>query len=323
MICKIGSINCLNFKSVSKKDVSLFAKILREQNYDIIAFQEIQSKEAMDKILLELNNGTNKPWEGFHESQSETRTSCNHYEYAFIWNTKHVHLPQNEKYYGSALYKNISYPRIYKQYRLDRKQKQIDLRYEPFYGRFQFKNNGRGPVWEIRLINTHLMFSKGKAELDIGQTLMRRNELDILTKILYDSLSDRIYKNSSAQTAYTILLGDYNLNRKDSGAKGNQLCVRTTNEDEYETVYITDGNKKKEIITIQSGLTTLRKNECEQNEDCNQLANNYDHFTFDNIRFGKCYKYVSAVDVTKFCNDYKEYRDKISDHIPISIEIEF
>lgn len=305
MSYKIGSFNCRNFCRDEKKDIDIFAKIIREENLDIIALQEIRSKAALNSILYSLNCGGHT-WEGFHEQDSITRTKSKYFEYGFIWNTKKLSLPHQ---------KNLYYPRICKQYRRDRHRGQIDLRYEPLFGRFQ---TVFGPKFEIRIIDAHIMYSKGNTEVEDGidKILMRRNELDILAKSIYTTRADKIYGDSYASTAFTILLGDYNLNKKGSGAQDTRASLG-----EYETIEISDGNKSKKISTEQLELTTLKRTPT----DNNLYSNNFDHITFDKIHFDDVNFKISRINaVGKYCNnDFEMYREKVSDHLPIMIEIEF
>ncbi len=306
---RIGSLNCCNFCRNGKKDIGIFAKIIRGEKLDLMVFQELQSKVALESILYNLNCGGGTMWAGFHEQDSYNRTKNDHFEYGFIWNTKKLCLPEREELYGTK----ITYPRIYKQYKIDRRNGQTDLRYEPLFGRFQTVS---GPKFEIRIINTHIMFSKGKSEVDdnIKEIQMRRNELDILAKAIYAKEADRTYKDSCASTAFTILLGDYNLNKRNSGAKNAFL-------DKYEMIHISDGNKSKTILTEQAELTTLKR----KPTDDNLYSNNYDHITFDQIHFSDVNFKMSRINaIEKYCNnDIEMYREKVSDHLPIMIEIEF
>ena len=331
MKCRIGSLNCRSFKNHEIKDTETIAKIIHGEELDICALQEIQGKGAMNQLLSDLNYGQNGKWVGFHEQDSINRTGNDHYEYAFIWNTDHINLPSKEYDYQQIKFQNPVMPHIFKKYKiLDMENGQKALRYEPLYGRFLFgdflhktKDKLSAPLWEIRVINTHLMFSKGveNAETDKGQLMMRRNELDVLIKNIYHKISDRCYKVGSADTAYTILLGDYNMNRHDSGVKGNQLCSIHTPDEEYEVVCIRDANKKKNIVTLQSELTTFKKLN-EDDEQSEYLANNYDHFTYDNGRFEEIKPQISRVDITKYCSKMDYYKD-VSDHLPIVIELNF
>ena len=67
--------------------------------------------------------------------------------------------------------------------------------------------------------------------------------------------------------------------------------------------------------TVQTEPTTI-------NRDCTGTANNYDHCTY-NFRcehvIGDCYRLPVVND--KKPEEIKEYRDTISDHVPIVVEI--
>ena len=149
---RIGSFNCLNFGMGSSKDVQKFAElILSKPCFDIVALQEIKGQYALDRIL----NRLPPYWKGIADDTVN--------DYAFLWNTNRVTLATSEDE------KNRMYhPRIYKQYKIDRKTGQTDLIREPYYARF-FPCGGAAPFIEIRIINTHIRFSKGKA----GSTKLR------------------------------------------------------------------------------------------------------------------------------------------------------
>ena len=58
MAFRIGSFNMFKFSFRSdneiRKDIKLIARIIYEQQFDIIALQEVFSKNAMDLLLKEL-----------------------------------------------------------------------------------------------------------------------------------------------------------------------------------------------------------------------------------------------------------------------------
>ena len=140
----IGSFNCLNFGGISSKDVCTFADIVVNEKFDIVALQEIKHPLALQSILNKLPSY----WNGFAD------TEC--YDYAFIWNSRRFELANAYEAGKDRIY----LPRIYKQYKIDRKSGQTDLVREPYFSRF-FPVGGAAPYIEIRLINTHIRFSKG------------------------------------------------------------------------------------------------------------------------------------------------------------------
>lgn len=130
---------------------------------------------------------------------------------------------------------------------------------------------------------------------------------------------------------YTFLLGDYNLNLPGEG-EGAKM------PESLETY----GNGELEIITVNRGLTTLKDNPKdpeeakklrEDPEREHHLANNYDHFSYDRSKIirhniadpevGVIYafeNYASAETVEK--SKYDLYREKVSDHLPIILDID-
>lgn len=78
---------------------------------------------------------------------------------------------------------------------------------------------------------------------------------------------------------------------------------------------------------MQDQLTTL-KNRSQQKPDdpVRGFSNNYDHFSFDELRFeGMQLPVCTRIDtVRKYCNDdFELHRKDISDHIPICLNFSF
>lgn len=296
---KIGSFNCLNFGSNTlKKDINAFADIIGKNGFDIIALQEIKKQNALDTLMKALPNY----W------KSEVDDSPNGSDYAFVWNTRRFVLANVEKREYT--------PRIYKQYKIDRKSGQTDLKREPFYARF-FPVGGAAPYIELRIINAHIRFSKGMSdssedENTPGAVEMRKNEFDVLTKAIYAKEADKRYKTN--RPSYTILLGDYNLNLPSSAAKSPYLIEAF---EIYDTV-----RSKKIITTVQTELSTIKKNITDNLTD-NIFANNYDHFTYDASRFRDVVVTCGRIDtIEKYCNgDADRHRKSISDHVPIMMNL--
>lgn len=321
MDIKIGSLNCLHLSAKSDSEkVAQIARIIYEECFDIVALQEVKSG-GLDAILNKLNPGrdrTKGKWAG----------CADHNDYAFVWNTKHLTLPKTKLANGQM---RIAYPRVYNQYKRDPDLGRISFARPPFYGRFQTNWTGI-PKVEIRLINAHIRFSKGKDGEEHAPTAndlaLRRFEYQALTKSIYYRVSDKVYGKaegeSSPTTAYTILLGDYNMNLRESGAGSPYLG-------DLETVTISCGRDDKVIVAKQSELTTLKKpkDSDEQNDEQNTeqktqiYANNYDHFSYDTNRFNGTRQRISRVNtVEKYChNDPQEHLKKVSDHTPIKMSL--
>lgn len=294
MAYRIGSFNCLNFGLGESKDVQKIVDIINEENFDIVALQELKGKKALDRLLKYMSSSK---WDGIADDTVN--------DYAFIWNKNRIKLAETN--YKERIKKYE--PRIYKQYKIDRKLGQTDLKREPYYARF-YPIGGGSPFIEIRIINCHIRFSKNaNEEFDFGAIALRRNEFDVLTKAIYSKEADKRYGDN--RPAYTIMLGDYNLNSPSSQAVGAYLI---------ESFEMQDNGIVKRIVTKQNELTTLKK---QIEESGNNYANNYDHFTFDENRFADVAMEFSKVDaVNKYSDgDFEAYSKTVSDHVPILMEL--
>lgn len=310
---RIGSFNLYKFSANSDKDLSCIANIIRDAKVDILAIQEIFSRQALNNLLIYL--GTN--WEGSWESPNSRSVSAAE-GYAFVWNTSKISLSRNRS--GKTFE-----PRIHNQY----SHKDVELIRNPYYGRFILNRN---EMCEIRLINTHIMFSQNRTvnESDvhdssielISDVKMRKRELDILSKSILPKIDDKVYDaqwdeiDGICRKPFTILLGDYNLNLRSSGAKDTFI--------DEPLIILRDANSEKHIITVQEELTTLKG----KTADCPVIdgyRNNFDHFTYDSKRPIETYCWaIKAPTNPKFFNgDYNKYRDSVSDHLMVVMEIRF
>ncbi len=333
MIYRIGSFNMYKFQAYRSdkeisKDLNKVAEIIRTERFDIIALQEIFSKTAMDMLLIRL--GCN--WKGSWESPRSTSIQAAE-GYAFLWNTDRIELAESVTVNGKRTY----YPRIYNQYRVDRTKGQHTLVRNPYYGRFH-------PIhtfMEIRLINVHIMYSKNRDSTsdNIGDVRMRKNEIDTVVKSIYVKEADKRYGNN--MPAYTLILGDYNLNLESSMASWPYVD---------EIIEVEEGQRIRRIKTVQEQLTTLRRanaqkkvqeqlttlrranaqkkeiNNQEEMEDIysiNKFANNYDHFSYDEQRFDGIAILADRIDtLNKYLqNDVERHRKIISDHVPIVLNM--
>ena len=312
MAYRIGSFNCLNFGLGVEKDVKLIAEIIHKEKFDIIALQEIKGKAALNRILSELRRYS------FHWVGVADDGYVN--DYAFIWNKRRVDIVKT-----TVNGKERSFtPHIYKQYKIDRKAGQTDIVREPFYARFE-PNEPGVPKFEMRILNTHIRYSKSKNNKEDlllpGEIAMRRNEFDVLTKAIYTRVADKQYgsQDGGNRVAYTILLGDYNLNLPNSRASSPYLV---------EEITIQEPQRTRRIVTTQKELTTLKKPTKEpQNPLLPQqiYVSNYDHFTYDQNRFSGISAQCGRIDtVNNYCNgDYEEHIKKVSDHVPVVLDIDF
>lgn len=168
---KIGSFNIqkLGRNSMLKKDLRQIAKLIKDNRLDIIAIQEISSKEALKELLIcidgtLLKEGVSAVSNARDAYAYETRNWESRWAkpisrvggksaeegYAFIWKKSRIELPINRK--GGQ-----SEPDIY--------MNGGKLVRPPFYGRFIVS----GCNAEIRLINTHIVFSKIPSEDEVHE----------------------------------------------------------------------------------------------------------------------------------------------------------
>lgn len=323
---KIASFNARNLSFGAEKErLDNLAKIIRENNLDIIALQEVLSE---GKILTGSNqkmvSGQAKVYEHSLKrrlgddwaicwrnpaswAKSYMYDDSRGEGYAFAWNTRKFELIEDE---GEQIL-----PRIFRNYKLP-EDGMIRLIRDPCYGRFKVK--GRKP--EIRLISTHIVYGKpknwlGNADLDIGAVMMRKNEFQILAGQIYPQI-DADHKLNTVP--YTIMLGDYNLNLAGSGA-GSPIISDIACFDEKGKAAGFSMGAPVVINTVQSQLSTLKKDE-------DGLASNYDHFSFTN-RVGGIVTACEAINIIdEFAegqeSKYSQYKKYVSDHLPIVLTID-
>jgi hypothetical protein len=192
------------------------------------------------------------------------------------------------------------------------------------------------------LINTHIAWEKpshsdpqASSVEKMTDYALRIKELETLLSRVYASLSKKQYDENRQDlharplSAYTFLLGDYNLNLPGRGDRYKMP--------EALAQYSKDG---LEIITVNDQLTTLRMptNDPQKEQQLksdpiveHHLANNYDHFSYDRMRFINLQIADPKVDViyafdyytaTNEQSKYDQYRKKVSDHLPIVLDID-
>lgn len=347
--------------SESRKDIEMIAKIIRENNFDIIALQEVFHPEALKCLLRVLSNQIpidvpvsrmglyTAQIAGFKSDKWEARWAKPRTKYsdmaaegyAFIWNTKRIELSKNMK--GKAFEPRIAdYGHA------------SELVRPPLIARF----NPLRSYYEIRLINTHIVFSikdedklrsNQDGELISSSTKLRNLELQILLKGIYKRFSKMVFdyrgidKYARNLVPYTFLLGDYNLNLQDV----NHVARPSECLDFDNSIGYINGRKKMWIETVNSKKTTLRKNYLSTDNTSNSdittvktdvsrsyeaedyLANNFDHFSFDldrlddhDIAFpehGVICAYENYKD-DEVNNRFEQYTKKVSDHLPIYLD---
>ena len=321
----IGSFNVRNLSMNTTNRIPNVCEIIKKENMDLVALQEVllSEKDAVDLFLGHM--GRDK-WDmvcikpKLSRTMSAVDKDLREEKYAFIWNKDRLK-KVDTKLNGGQL--RVYEPRIFTQYKLNPSLGQKPLVRNPLYGRFTPRDLGGGN-FEIRVICTHIRFNGQKGDDDSSFVNMRRNELDVLARTLYPKLSDRIY--GDMMPAYTILLGDYNMNLRAAGPGMSSYI--DAGEKKLETVEVTDGARVKKITTFQSDKTTLKRKQSEDEDVLDdKYANNYDHFTYDELRVNSIHPKYQAVDVIhsgkygRYLNDFKRYREEVSDHIPIIIKL--
>lgn len=322
MAFKIGSINMYKFSYQKDdeiaKELDKIISLIKEEEFDIIALQEVLNEASVKNMIRQMPN-----WD--YVWQAPTSRSQQAAEgYAFIWNTKRFRIAtsqtKEEKNAGeSNIYRSFT-PRIHSNYNPDNALFKGKLIRDPLYARFESIYGW----YELRLINTHIMYRDNKKEDDEGDKEKRRRELEILIGILHQ-IETKQYRNN--RTAYTFLLGDYNLSIKDI-KKLKDIALETPNEIEaIKTISERDGSKEA-IITVQHELSTLKAPSKKQPDvPVDGYANNYDHFTYnEKIRNSrKVNLHCERIDsVNKYWSgDFQNHRKEFSDHTPIKLTGEF
>lgn len=301
MSYRIGSFNMFKFSNWSDKEIhknlSVIGQIIRDSQFDIVAMQEVFNEGCLKRLLPYIGNDWSYRW-----SSPVTATSSAAEGYAFIWNSRRFQLATE--------------PRIFYQYKLDKREWQEGLARDPYYARFIPIN---GPFFELRLINAHIMYNRNNnSDYDnpLGSIAMRLNEYNVLARALYPKIADKVYGNN--RSSYTFLLGDFNLNLRESGAGAPYL---------WASYNIEDGRSYKRMLTDQYGLTTLKRRNpqdtSQPDENVNDYwANNYDHFTYDSERFIGFGIDCRRIDSVQYCKDYLEHRMTVSDHVPIIMNLD-
>lgn len=337
MSYKIGSFNVrnLSFGAGAKRDLDMMAGIIRE--FDIIALQEVLSEgKILEGPVMSTPSGQAAAYEFSLKSRLgdnwdmcwlDPKTDSKWYPYlgddsrgegyAFLWRTDKFKCPLNS--YGKEIR-----PRIYRQYRTDSSRGEIKLIRDPGYGRFQLVDM---PNAEIRLITTHIVYKKPSEDnlsktIDHGASVMRQMEFAVLARSIYTSVSED-HNDVNCVVPYTIILGDYNLNLLESSA-GSPFVPAVVALDSkknfvkwsYARTCEIEGQYCYVMHTAQSDLSTV-------NKDADNYSSNYDHFTYDehtrsSIVQGEPHR-LNSVDRA---GGFRPYKDKISDHIPVMLEID-
>lgn len=306
-----------NFGANSQKDLEKIARIITEEQMDVVALQEILSEGKGIKRLLEQCvkyelYDWDFCWASPQESTdldkikdmivNDTRGEC----YAYLWNKKKFKLAEMTRFGQRRIFE----PRILNSLSNDVQVDCSVFARTPYYIRLQPLFGG---FFELRFINIHIYYGDNR----LSSLEKRSIEYDILTHDIYPDLSTKRY--GDFRTAYTVAMGDYNLNIYTPG-------VVTSSKNYLAPVYsYCDGDRKINVLTEQKGLSTLSRQNVEgSDQTLRKYANNYDHFTYSPELSGFNKVSFEVVDaVNKYCNsDFEYYNDNISDHLPIVMTID-
>ncbi len=314
MSYKIGSFNMCNCNFRSDKEIAksfeMIASIIDKEDFDIVAMQEVLSENVFKDKLAHLLPQGKKNWK--YRWIQPVQYSAGHMSdrrgegYAYLWNANRIDLVYSEDEYGGI---KISEPVIWSQYQGRKYQK---IKREPYYARFSPSGLPGGSFFELRLINTHIIYGSNAGE--------RLEEFQRLIENVYVNIANRRYGNN--MPAYTILLGDYNLTTAQIQAK-DTLTV--------ERIFIGDNRDeriKRNIMTVQSFPTTLNRVQMEDGtySSNDYTINDYDHFSFTREMDEKMTLTPERIDaVRKYygnkAESFAEYRKKVSDHVPVALTI--
>lgn len=176
-------------------------------------------------------------------------------------------------------------PQVFHRYKADPRM----LR-EPVLARFvpvDFKLN-----FEIRLVNVHIVHHLKDSPNPVKD---RKYECSLAKGVIYETVDKPpTGKDGSFRSVFTVVLGDYNLDCDACNQCGPEI-----------------------IRTFQDEKTTLKASELEPG-----YKNSYDHFSYraDSTVPRNTPRRIDAVD-HYFNGDFKGYRDNVSDHIPIKLEL--
>ena len=135
-----------------------------------------------------------------------------------------------------------------------------------------------GSNFELRLINTHVIFSKPtNLERTLSDYELRREELRVLSETVYRLFSSKRYGDN--MPAYTILMGDYN------------LCISGPGPKISPEIPITSTRTLKTVQAEKTSLRALSESDTEDSESeeerdvidltrsTDYYSRNYDHFS--------------------------------------------
>lgn len=318
---RIGSFNMKNWGRSSSRDFGKIADIITGECLDVVAFQEILSEGAGVKRWLETCVKYQLYNWGFCWASPQESTDIDKIQeiiqndrrgegYAYIWNKRKFKLSETKK-----LGKLHSFePRIINTLSNDINVDCSFYARTPYYIRLQPCYGG---YFDLRLLNIHIYHGQTGNLLDIEK---RKIEYELLVREIYPQISQRRY--GDFRVAYTIAMGDYNLN-----IFRPERITQEKRANLQESIEVPGYGR---VITAQHQLSTLKSQDTEvKGVDVSRGtlstdigANNYDHFSYQESMFQDVSCHVIEA-VSKYCNgDLDYYRKYISDHLPIMMEIE-
>ena len=250
----IGSFNLLKLyeKTVEqrRRDWKLIARIIRTEQLDLVAIQEVFSDAPIKMLHSELNRGYFSSWE-YRVGIKQTVRNSPREGYAFLWNSRRLSLLRKK---DGTVYE----PEVKSTW-------SRSLIRPPFLGRFM-PIGWTVPFIELRVINTHIVHSKDlymkNKGSDDSALELRKKEYQKLS----DEVFPRVAKDRSEgmfRPAYTFIMGDYNL--------FNRQCSMIDTAPKSEFRY---------MRTRQSAPTTLEKSK--EDEKTGYTENDFDHLSFSN-----------------------------------------
>lgn len=176
-------------------------------------------------------------------------------------------------------------PQVFESYKADK-----HMYREPVCARFvpvDFKLN-----FEMRLVNVHIKHGGDDSAKSIDT---RKYECSLAKGIIYEMVDKPpTGKDGSFRSVFTVVLGDYNLDCDACNQCGPEI-----------------------VRTFQDEKTTLKASELEPG-----YKNSYDHFSYrvDSTEPRSTPYRIDAVR-RYFNGDFKGYRKKVSDHVPVKLEL--
>ena len=301
MIYRIGSFNVRNLNYPVSKDgkrsFDTIANIIKKEQFDVVALQEILSDKVWDQLKMHLGADWRFSWERPPQYFGEAKADARGEGYAYIWNTKKLDLVEIDV----DGYTREFIPRIWKQYRANGKK----LIREPYYARFSPQGKVAGCFCELRLINTHIVYGDSSK---LGEAV-RYSEFLKLVSNVYENVANKRYGNS--MPAYVVVLGDYNLSL--NALQGADVKVEIGNS--------ISERRQERVITVQDKPTTLNHKQQDDGSYTSDFVNNYDHFSFLEKYRALMNMDIERVEIENYCSDLTKYWETVSDHVPIKMSI--